>query len=354
MRVTFTNETDLTPDEQQILFDLMGEFNERARDIVSRLNNNADNDNPEKHKNVLRNAGLELLGNEPLYSNVMQPEQTLTATLHAVLPELRDRILTQIQEAADSIVSAYNKETENNEFSIHIEDLEDDPSSLSITVRGPSGHAGMTAHDKNNAFNLAFAFRQRMQEIVSSFDKTDENTLCVEMDVFGEKPESGIEFPKLAMAGTLRTMTPDLEKKAKDRMQTLKDDLIEKYNECAGKDILSIRIDYPVSAPATVNSKQEALALRQAAESILGTENVHDIVPLSGSEDFGRFTGEEGFGRGAMMFVGQGNPDYPNTQAGLHTGEYESNVGIIDPAARIFIQYILQGGHGGDLRPSPQ
>jgi amidohydrolase len=87
---------------------------------------------------------------------------------------------------------------------------------------------------------------------------------------------------QVEMHGTVRTFDPRVQEEVERRMR----EILDGVTRAGGG---TYEIEYHKQTPVTVNNRELANRLRPTMERIMGAENVVDVPPTTGAEDFGFF-----------------------------------------------------------------
>ncbi|MUV36707.1 Hippurate hydrolase [Lentibacillus sp. JNUCC-1] len=149
-----------------------------------------------------------------------------------------------------------------------------------ITVRGSGGHASMP-HDTVDALAAANQIFTALQTIVSrNANPFDPAVITV------GKMEGGYRYNVIAdevvMEGTIRTQSDAMKHIIKHRFH-------EVVQGVASSMQAEANIIYYDGYPATVNTERWARRVKQTAAREFGAQQVPEVSPSLGGEDFGRF-----------------------------------------------------------------
>ncbi|HWV24514.1 MAG TPA: amidohydrolase [Thermomicrobiales bacterium] len=166
-----------------------------------------------------------------------------------------------------------------------------------IIVHGKGGH-GAYPHECVDPVVVGAQIVVALQTLVSrNVDPMDSAVVstCVFQsgDAFNVIPDTA------RLAGTVRTFQPETR------------DLLEKrINEVASGVAKALgaeaEVTYTRGYPATVNDEAMTQLAREAAISVVGEENVVELQPKMGAEDFSYFLEQK---PGSYFFVGSNNPE---------------------------------------------
>lgn len=204
-------------------------------------------------------------------------------------------------------------------------------SNFQLTVTGKGGH-GALPHTTRDPIIALCAMVGALQTIVArNTDPLASLVISVGKIQGGEGlsviPESA------TLAGTVRTLAPDMTDLAEERMNAIIKGLAVAYDVSAD---FRFRRNYP----ATINHTAETRLASHAASAVAGAENIAtDIAPIMAAEDFAFMLNAC---PGAMIFLGNG------PSANLHHPAYDFNDAIIPTG----VSYWVTLAHTVLARPS--
>ena len=179
---------------------------------------------------------------------------------------------------------------------------------FTITIEGRGGHAA-PPHKTIDPIVIGSQIVNALQTIAS---RTVDPLASVVVSV--TKFNAGFAhnvIPEQAMlAGTVRTLMPEVRDLAETRIRQIAESLTSAYGAKA-------RVSYSRNYPVTVNHREETVHALNAAASIAGESQVSgELDPMMGGEDFSYMLLAR---PGAFIFIGNGDT------AGLHNPGYDFN-----------------------------
>ena len=147
-----------------------------------------------------------------------------------------------------------------------------------IVVRGKGGHAAMP-HYCIDPITTASKIVVELQTIISrEFDPLNSGVVSVTCFHAGEA--YNVIPPSVQLTGTIRALTAERFATLKQRVQTITE-LVAEANRCEAE------VQFPgIDYPPTVNHPEVWQSVRSIARPLIGEDQVHDISPLMGGEDF--------------------------------------------------------------------
>jgi len=181
-----------------------------------------------------------------------------------------------------------------------------------IRILGRGGHAARP-HLTIDPIAAGTAVVQALQSIVSrNVDPLQSAVVSVTRFHAGEALNVIAEYAELA--GTVRTLTPEMRDFVEARFKKVAASVAEAYGATA-------EIRYRRNYPITVNHPEQTAFAVKVAASVAGAANVDpQTPPLMGGEDFSYMLEAR---PGAFIFIGNGDT------AGLHHPAYDFNDAII-------------------------
>lgn len=146
-----------------------------------------------------------------------------------------------------------------------------------ITVVGKGGHGGMP-HQTVDAIVTASRLISDLQQIVSrGVDPL--KSAVVTVGSFHAGKAFNVVAEKAKISGTVRTFDPDIRDEIEKKIET-----IAKHTcQAAGADC---EFSYERGYPAVKNHPEETELLANAAKQVVGSDNVFEMEPVMGGEDF--------------------------------------------------------------------
>ncbi|WP_275784704.1 M20 aminoacylase family protein [Pararhizobium gei] len=179
---------------------------------------------------------------------------------------------------------------------------------FSITIDGRGGHAAQP-HKTIDPIVIGSQIVNALQTIAS---RTADPLASVVVSVtkFNAGFAHNIIPEQATLAGTVRTLAPDVRDLAEARIRQISESLASAYGA-------KVRVFYGRNYPVTVNHREETGHALAAAMTIAGESQVSgDLDPMMGGEDFSYMLLSR---PGAFIFMGNGDT------AGLHNPAYDFN-----------------------------
>ena len=165
------------------------------------------------------------------------------------------------------------------------------------TVRGEGGHGAMP-HRTVDPIVAASHIVTGLQTVVSR-NVSPLETAVLTVGSFHGGDAFNVIPDRVDLKGTIRTYDPQVREKVIQRARRVVDSVAAAYEASAGLEVESV-------APALVNDADVVEWVRQAAETVLGSQAVTSGERTMGSEDASYFTQEV---PGCYFFLGSANPD---------------------------------------------
>ena len=183
---------------------------------------------------------------------------------------------------------------------------------FNIVVGGRGGHAALP-HKTVDPIVIGAQVVSALQTIVSRVADPIAS-LVVSVTKFNAGFAHNVIPEQALLAGTVRTLSPDMREEAEARIRQI----------CAGLAAAhgaTITVTYHRNYPVTVNHAEETGHAVSVAREIAGEESVEpSLAPMMGGEDFSYMLEAR---PGAFIFVGNGDT------AGLHHPAYDFNDDVI-------------------------
>lgn len=194
-----------------------------------------------------------------------------------------------------------------------------------ITVTGPGGH-GAKPHLTSDPVAASAQIINALQTVVSrSIDPIKPSVLSVCMihggDAFNIIPR------EVKMTGTVRTLDDEVKAKLIDKVKTI----IKGIGESMGVDC---EFQYMDGCPALINDPGMTELIREAGAAVVGSENIHEVEPSMGGEDFTYFARAV---PGAMFNVGSRDEEAGLTSQ-LHRPTFDANEKTLTTAVAVLCQ----------------
>lgn len=179
---------------------------------------------------------------------------------------------------------------------------------FTITIDGRGGHAAQP-HKTVDPIVIGSQIVGALQTIAS---RTVDPLASVVVSVtkFNAGFAHNIIPEQAVLAGTVRTLMPEVRDLAEQRIKQISESLGSAYGA-------KIRVSYGRNYPVTVNHRQETAHALAAAANVAGDSQVSgELDPMMGGEDFSYMLLAR---PGAFIFIGNGD------SAGLHNPAYDFN-----------------------------
>jgi len=131
------------------------------------------------------------------------------------------------------------------------------------------------------------------------------------------------------LEGTVRTYDPDVRDLVEQRMNQILDGI-------TGMDGGSYELDYQRGTPATINDPELARHMLPTVERVVGAENLIELDPTMGGEDFAIFANEV---PGFFFRLGMVKPG--TTSGGHHTPTFRADDSSIPVGIRVMSNLLL-------------
>jgi len=179
---------------------------------------------------------------------------------------------------------------------------------FTIDVQGKGGHAAMP-HKNVDPVVTAAQIVVGLQTIASRSADPLESLVVSVTKIHGGDAYNIIP-DKVQLAGTIRTLKPEVSKLAEERLHQIAEGVARAQGAM-------VTIDYDPNYPVTVNNPAETDFASGVAGEVAGSANVViDLPPMMGGEDFSYMLLAR---PGALIFIGNGD------SAGLHNPSYDFN-----------------------------
>ncbi|AKG73594.1 M20 metallopeptidase family protein [Salinicoccus halodurans] len=166
-----------------------------------------------------------------------------------------------------------------------------------ITIHGKGGHAA-NPHLATDPLAIGGQLMASLQQIVSRH--TDPLKSAVVTVASFNGGDSFNVIPDTAnLRGTVRTFEPEVRDSVEAAIKSIAESTCEGFGATA-------EVEYVRGYPSVVNDPGETRRFRRVAESIYGKENVSEIPPMMGMEDFAYYVREK---PGSFAWVGGAMPD---------------------------------------------
>ncbi|MBR0696400.1 M20 aminoacylase family protein [Bradyrhizobium lablabi] len=169
--------------------------------------------------------------------------------------------------------------------------------SIEITVHGKGGHAGAGPHRAVDSVLIGSQIVNALQSIVArNVDPLKSAVISITM--FNAGTAFNIIPETARLAGTVRTLDPDIRDLVERRIGEVADSVARAYGGSA-------ETNYTRMYPVTINHAREAGVAAEVARDVVGADRVDErAVPLMGAEDFAFMLEAR---PGAFVFLGMGD-----------------------------------------------
>ena len=173
-------------------------------------------------------------------------------------------------------------------------------SHFTIVLHGVSGHGG-SPHKCTDVIVAGAAVVNALQTVVSRNTDPLESLVCSVLSVHAGTPDNFVP-DVLTMTGSIRAHGATAHRHAEQRLKELTQGVSAAYG-CTAE------VSFHPGVPATVNSPAMTRLARQAAEALVGADQIVSPAPDMGSEDFAVFAQEV---PGFFYWLGSGFPGKAN------------------------------------------
>lgn len=210
-----------------------------------------------------------------------------------------------------------------------------------ITIQGKGGH-GATPHKTIDPLVTGTQVVQSLQQIVSR--KVDpQKSAVVTVGSFHSGKAFNVIPDTAEILGTVRTF----DEEVRDMIEEAIGQIATSTCEAAGaKAIYEYRRGYP----ALYNHASETRKIEQLAKQLVGTENVLQMEPIMGGEDFAYYLEKV---PGTFFFVGGENPDIQATYPHHHP-KFDVDERSMLVTGKLFISAVLNELTDGKIGAEPQ
>ncbi|HEV3052555.1 MAG TPA: amidohydrolase [Longimicrobium sp.] len=205
-----------------------------------------------------------------------------------------------------------------------------------IRIKGRQSH-GASPHLSIDPIVMASQAVLALQTIRSrNLSPFEPSVITVGLIRGGER--NNIIPEQVEMHGTVRTFDPRVQEEVERRMR----EILDGVTRAGGG---TFEMEYNKQTPVTVNNRELANRLRPTMERIIGAENVVDVPPTTGAEDFGFFANVvPGF------FYRLGTVAPGTTSGDHHTPTFMADDAAIPIGMRVMTGLVLDYLNGGARR----
>ena len=199
-----------------------------------------------------------------------------------------------------------------------------------LTVEGTGGHAAYP-HFSTDPILAASAIVTSLQQIASR-NVGPLESIVVSVTQFHSGTAHNIIPPAVQLAGTVRTLKPEIQALARQRLEDIASS-IARAHRCTAK------LDYHVGYPVTRNDAAAVAIFEEVARRTLGEPQVRPLEnPVMGGEDFSYYCNEVPSCFFALGLLPKGNERMPK----LHQATFDFNDDAIAIGVRMFCALALR------------
>ncbi len=201
-----------------------------------------------------------------------------------------------------------------------------------VTIFGRGSHAAMP-HQGIDPLQAGVQIVQALQTIITRNKKPIEPAvLSVTKMHAGEVVNASPD--RCEIGGTIRAFSPDVVDMVESRMRAIVDGICGAFGA-------TNELEFDRYCPPTVNHENETVLAREALVDLVGSQNVCELQPTMGSEDFGEYLLRT---PGCFFWIGSASST-PNDQdklekAMLHSPSYDFNDEIIPIGGAMWVQIV--------------
>lgn len=202
-----------------------------------------------------------------------------------------------------------------------------------ITITGRGAHAALP-HDGIDPVLIATHMVQALQSIVTR-NKKPIDTAVISVTQINAGSAINIIPESATLRGTVRTFDTAVLDMIEQRMGELATQLPQAFNATG-------ELEFVRRYPATVNHVEQTAFARGVLADIVGPDNVVELEPVMGAEDFSFMLLER---PGAYLFIGNGDGDHRESGHGLgpctlHNPNYDFNDELIPIGATFWTRLV--------------
>ncbi|MFC7393159.1 M20 metallopeptidase family protein [Scopulibacillus cellulosilyticus] len=210
--------------------------------------------------------------------------------------------------------------------------------SFEINIQGKGGHGAMP-NTTIDSLVVGSQLVLNLQQIVSR--RVDPlNPAVVTVGSF----HSGQTFNVIADTANIKGTVRTFDEETRDLIEEELRKVVKSTCEGAGA---TFTIDYQRGYPGVWNDPEETRRVESLTKSIIGEENVKELVPAMGGEDFSYYVKEV---PGTFFFVGGRNPDI-NATYPHHHPKFDVDERAMLVTGKIFIAAVFDYLTNGKVRP---
>lgn len=193
---------------------------------------------------------------------------------------------------------------------------------INVTIHGKGGH-GSEPENAREPIIPAAEIMLKHKELLAGYHKEGLNCRSSIPRIHSGTANNVIE-DTCVLAGTFRSLVPDLSPRFRKEMQELIDKIVAKYNCTATCDI---RTSYPI----VMNAAEPVEYVRKAAAKVFDKVS-EESTPVYASEDFAYFSQAR---PGAFAFIGSARKEGDKM---LHQKAFNFNEDVIPLASKLWLQ----------------
>jgi len=168
---------------------------------------------------------------------------------------------------------------------------------FTITIQGKGGH-GASPHETVDSIALGASLVQQLQQIVSR-RINPLSPVVLTVATFHAGNAFNVIADSATITGTVRTFHQEAQEQIIQEMERI----IKAICDSGGA---TYTFHYEKGYPALVNHENETLHLIESAKKIVQEENINEMEPIMGGEDFAYYLQKV---PGTFFFTGAGNKD---------------------------------------------
>jgi len=204
---------------------------------------------------------------------------------------------------------------------------------LTVVFNGKSAHA-TKPHTGNDALAMAIKAYNDIQLMLTREFDPFEKYLC-SVSAINAGFTHNVIADKAEMHISLRAYKEEIRQFIVDRIKLICSHAAEELDG-------SYTLEGEMSAPSVYNTPEVCDALKNAAASVIGADNVIIIPQGMGSEDFSHYLTKK---PGAMLRLGTGNTEKGYTRT-VHNNDFIPDEDAFQVGAKTFVQFVFDNMNG--------
>jgi len=200
---------------------------------------------------------------------------------------------------------------------------------FTLTVKGAGGHAA-APHMTVDPIALAVHVVNAIHQIVSRRINPIESGVLTIANINGGTGAPNVIDDKVVLSGTMRSMTAEVRQQLRDELKKAG----EMVKALGGDYDLEIEEGYPV----TVNDPEATESTFRALTTLLGEENVEEVPPIMGSEDFSYMAEAV---PGCFVNLGVKNPKWEREYS-VHTSTFRMDEDALPIGSALLVASALE------------